>query len=154
QPALELLQRFCRVHRDDAEAHHLLGVSYEAMGQTDRALAAYDVAISLDPDDSLVRTSLENALAAREGVRGPALLPARSTHAAAPAATADMRMDVEADESSDELPPKRPPRALSTAATGQEPNRLDSKIAGEAAEAGSSTNGPRIEVLAVPIEKP
>src|SRR5262245_12178432 len=91
--ALGLMQRFCRAHRDDAEAHHLLGVSYEAMGQADRALAAYDVAVSLDPDDPLVRTSLENALAAHEG-HGPELLPARSGDSPGVATTTDTSADV------------------------------------------------------------
>src|SRR5262249_14862815 len=103
--ALGLLQRFFRAHRDDADAHHLLSVSYEALGQADRALAAYDVAASLDPEDPLVRTSLENALAAREGLQGPALLPPGPCDSASPVIATDVSTPLD-DEELAPLPPK------------------------------------------------
>jgi tetratricopeptide (TPR) repeat protein len=64
--ALSLMQRFCRAHESDAAAHHLLGLAYDALGHANRALAAYDMAAELDPTDPILRTSLENAVAAGE----------------------------------------------------------------------------------------
>jgi tetratricopeptide (TPR) repeat protein len=63
--ALPLLQRFCREHRDDAEAHHLLGLAFEALGKQEQSVAAYQRAVKLDPEEVLYRTSLETALAGR-----------------------------------------------------------------------------------------
>jgi len=64
--ALSLMQKFCRAQRQDGPAHHLLGLAYEACGQYDRALAAYEMATELDPEDSIIHTSLERALAWNE----------------------------------------------------------------------------------------
>jgi tetratricopeptide (TPR) repeat protein len=60
--ALELMQRFCQQHRDDAEGHHLLGLCHEARGNDAAALAAFERAVQGDPEEALYRTSLEISL--------------------------------------------------------------------------------------------
>jgi tetratricopeptide (TPR) repeat protein len=47
--AIHLLQELIETRRAFADAHHLLGVSFQLVGQPDRALAALDQALSLNP---------------------------------------------------------------------------------------------------------
>jgi tetratricopeptide (TPR) repeat protein len=155
--ALSLMQRFCRANRDDAEAHHLLGLAYETIGQGSRALAAFDVAASLDPEDPIVRRSLKHAVG-RPEIPPPdqQLASAAPSRAAALQQTADEQTADEqtADEPSDgELPPSRSPRASDvshslfpsdslreSATAGNEPKRLGEMLTGRPGEVASPLN--------------
>jgi tetratricopeptide (TPR) repeat protein len=140
--ALSLMRRFCRTNREDAEAHHLLGLAYEAIGQNDRALAAYDVAASLDPEDPILRRSLEDAVAAREAP-GPDADTSRRTLLAGRPAGGDV------DRKHSEAPPSRAPQLGVAYAADDEPKRLDHAATQQAA---SDKSRPRIEI--VPIQVP
>jgi tetratricopeptide (TPR) repeat protein len=131
--ALSLLRRFCRTNSEDADAHHLLGMSYEALGQGDRALAAYDMAAELDPSDPILLTSLENALAAREGAKPQFRLKSETRDAIAKG---------HGDKEILNLPPETRPAASSA------PRRLPLL---DAPVLGSAAGGSHVQIVPVEI---
>jgi tetratricopeptide (TPR) repeat protein len=93
--AVHLLEDLVRSGRAFADAHHLLGLSFHLLGQSDRALAALDHALSLNPRyveahvhralvlDALGRGSdAEAALLRARDVGGDARQGIPATHAA------------------------------------------------------------------------
>jgi tetratricopeptide (TPR) repeat protein len=137
--ALSLMQRFCRTNRKDAEAHHLLGMAYEAIGQGDRALAAYDVAATLDPEDAIVRISLEDAVAARES-------PRRGGASRRTAGTQSLDDDVHRGLA--QGAPSRSPSGGAASDDGDEPGLLDRSAA---AEEPSDRSGPLVQIVPVDV---
>ncbi len=131
-----LMRSYCRTHRQDAEAHHLLGLAYESVGHGDQALASYDVAASLDPEDPIVRHSLQYAVAAREA---PRTVPPAWPDTGAPP-------EEDEDRSLAELPPPPDPPSMPSSAN-DEPERQDRQSIAEARQ-----RGPRIH--RVPAEIP
>jgi tetratricopeptide (TPR) repeat protein len=48
-------ERILKIHPQDAQAHNNLGVAYEALGKTDKALESYERATELDPTNKFYR---------------------------------------------------------------------------------------------------
>jgi rhomboid protease GluP len=57
--AIALLERTTSAHPENADAQAMLGLAYEKDGQTDKAIAAYQRALQLEPGFTMVRSHLE-----------------------------------------------------------------------------------------------
>jgi len=67
QMAVNLLEAEIRRHPERALAHRLLGDVYIQAGETDQAVAAYERAVQLAPDDAETLNNLAWALATKQG---------------------------------------------------------------------------------------
>ncbi len=79
--AIHLLEELIESGRAFADAHHLLGLSYELAGQPERALEAFDRALSLNPNyvEANIHRGIVLADLGREGEAAEAFARARQS---------------------------------------------------------------------------
>ena len=84
--ALFRSERAAALHPDNPEVQNNLGVAYESIGETSRALAAYKKALELAPQDAKIKRNYARFAEYYTSVQRASSLPAPSVSAPAPAA--------------------------------------------------------------------
>jgi Tfp pilus assembly protein PilF len=79
--ALYRYEKAAALHPDNPEVQNNLGVAYESIGETARALAAYKKALELAPQDSKIKRNYARFAEYYTSVQRASSLPAPSTPA-------------------------------------------------------------------------